>query len=64
MSGVVCIKCSLSKSIAVLEYEFIKLLEKGENELSCAWKAKMYHSPRKKILQLKSLNRGLLNSEY
>lgn len=34
MSGVVCVKSSLSKSVAALEYEFFKLLEKGEKELT------------------------------
>ena len=33
VSGVVSIKCSLSKCLAVLEYEFFKLLQK-EKELT------------------------------
>lgn len=34
VSGVVCMKCSLSKSLAVLEYKFFKLLEKEEKDLT------------------------------
>lgn len=34
MSGVICLKCSLSKSLHVLEYEFFKLLKKREKALT------------------------------
>lgn len=34
VSGVVCIKCSLCKYLAVLEYKFFKMLVKQEEDLT------------------------------
>lgn len=43
MSGVVCMKLSLSKSLALLEYEFFKQCEEREKEVNYVWKAKIHH---------------------
>lgn len=43
VSGGVCTKSSLSKSLDVLAYGFFKLLGRREKALSYAWKAKMDH---------------------